>query len=464
MKHSIRSTLLVVGLLVALMIVQGCQIGVPIDDVVVLPLAGYLSPSSGHPDFDTTVIMKETGGTFLYEVTGHDAVTSNENTFDTTVDAWPWSCKITWQLGDDIKTLTLTPTLVNSPPVIRKPRINGAFGLWKAWPYEQTTVLLNYSNDAQGHETGISDPDGDSWTITAFKIVCDSNDGEADTLFYPSRYGVLQYHVDSQEGCRAEDVYPAAVWYPTYIAELGENGLPESITPLPWYELLASFVTQTLRWQYATMTVTAEDALGASSTKEFSIPIDAVIGTVINEPNLPPVAVIAYEQSGSYVAFDGRGSSDTDGSIKHYRWTFGDGEKTSNKKPSHTYATPGTYTTTLTVTDNEEATNSVIETIIVEPPFVANVLPVAKFASPVVSEIDTGRWRVYVDASNSTDGDGDIVTYTWSFEGSKSDMGSGVSSSAKYITAGRYKITLTVTDDRGGLGTCTKKVTVPAAS
>jgi len=272
MRHVIRLALLMVSALIVLLIVQGCQIGEPIEPVIG-SLVGSLSPSRGHPTFDTTVIIQKSGGTFMYEVTGHDPVESSENTFDTTVDTWPWTCKVTWRHGDEVKTLMLTPTLVNSPPVIRKPRIGGAFGLWKAWPFEETTVFLNYQNDNFGHETGISDPDGDSWTLTGLEIKCDLND-YADTLFYPSRYGVEQYHIDQGEGCDAKDVYPAVVWYPMYIAtESSNNGFPKSLTDLAGYEIVEKSVGKTTRWQNATITVTAEDQYGAVSTGRFVLPL-----------------------------------------------------------------------------------------------------------------------------------------------------------------------------------------------
>ncbi|MBD8524590.1 PKD domain-containing protein [Pseudomarimonas arenosa] len=61
---------------------------------------------------------------------------------------------------------------------------------------------------------------------------------------------------------------------------------------------------------------------------------------------------------GSSIAFNSSGSGDPDGSIVAYRWDFGDGSTSSSANPSHTYGTAGHYTVTLTVTDNEGATDS----------------------------------------------------------------------------------------------------------
>jgi len=72
--------------------------------------------------------------------------------------------------------------------------------------------------------------------------------------------------------------------------------------------------------------------------------------------SLPPVAAInATPLSGTApltVVFDGSASYDPDGCIAAYAWSFGDGQTGAGASGSHMYTQPGTYTTTLTVTDN----------------------------------------------------------------------------------------------------------------
>ncbi|MBN1422700.1 MAG: PKD domain-containing protein [Planctomycetes bacterium] len=58
------------------------------------------------------------------------------------------------------------------------------------------------------------------------------------------------------------------------------------------------------------------------------------------------------------VAFDGSASDDPDGTIASWAWDFGDGESGSGERTSHTYASPASYTVTLTVTDDGGATDS----------------------------------------------------------------------------------------------------------
>jgi hypothetical protein len=83
-------------------------------------------------------------------------------------------------------------------------------------------------------------------------------------------------------------------------------------------------------------------------------------------PDQPPAASFSYPISrpGVPVAFNALASTDPDGSIASYDWAFGDGAKALNggPKPSHAYPKPGTYKATLTLTDNEGCSTSLVFT------------------------------------------------------------------------------------------------------
>lgn len=87
--------------------------------------------------------------------------------------------------------------------------------------------------------------------------------------------------------------------------------------------------------------------------------------------DLPPTAAFINSPSpsvaGQPLSFDGSGSSDTDGSITAYRWSFGDGAIATGSNLTHVYAKAGTYTVTLTVTDDYGLTNSAATAVTVRP-------------------------------------------------------------------------------------------------
>ena len=74
--------------------------------------------------------------------------------------------------------------------------------------------------------------------------------------------------------------------------------------------------------------------------------------------NLAPLASTAGSlplagRSPLTVSFDGTRSIDVDGSIASYAWSFSDGGSATGANATHTFASPGIYTATLTVTDDK---------------------------------------------------------------------------------------------------------------
>ncbi|HYT09961.1 MAG TPA: LamG-like jellyroll fold domain-containing protein [Mycobacteriales bacterium] len=93
--------------------------------------------------------------------------------------------------------------------------------------------------------------------------------------------------------------------------------------------------------------------------------------------NQPPAASFTSSCAALGCSFDGSASSDPDGTVDGYRWSFGDGSTGSGVQPSHTFPAAGDYTVTLTVTDDAGATASLSQVVSPRPP--AN--PPATFAS-----------------------------------------------------------------------------------
>lgn len=100
-----------------------------------------------------------------------------------------------------------------------------------------------------------------------------------------------------------------------------------------------------------TVTLTVTDDDGATATDQATVTVTAGGGG----GNTPPVAQANgpyTATAGSPVTLSAAGSSDAGGSIASYSWTLGNGQSATGASPSVTYATAGTYTITLTVTDN----------------------------------------------------------------------------------------------------------------
>lgn len=81
-------------------------------------------------------------------------------------------------------------------------------------------------------------------------------------------------------------------------------------------------------------------------------------GTGESSNQSPSVALSLDARDGLTAAFSGAGSADADGEIASYEWSFGDGDTATGETVLHTYGADGTYTATLTVTDEEGATSS----------------------------------------------------------------------------------------------------------
>jgi PKD repeat protein len=169
--------------------------------------------------------------------------------------------------------------------------------------------------------------------------------------------------------------------------------------------------------------------------------------------NAVPTARFSSSCTNLNCSFDGSGSSDSDGNVVGYAWDFGDSQTGTGVSPAHTYTNPGTYTVTLTVTDNKGAQNSIQHTVTGSR---ADVAPTARFTSSCVG------LSCSFDGSGSSDSDGNVVGYAWDFGDSHS--GTGVSPTHAYGNAGTYTVSLTVTDDGGLTDTVTHTVLVSSGA
>jgi PKD repeat protein len=201
--------------------------------------------------------------------------------------------------------------------------------------------------------------------------------------------------------------------------------------------------------------------VSGTNPRTVNVPGGGAVSTTFSvnctAPNQPPVANFTFSCNGLTCNFTST-SSDPDGSITAYSWTFGDGGTSTAQNPSHSYAAGGTYTVKLTVTDNRGATASASNSATVTQPnraptvnagadeTVLVALPYVAYAS--FSDPDNGPWS---------------YTFNWgdgaSTSGTKSSQGQ-FSEGHKYLLPGSYTIRVTVTDSRGASGSDTKVLTV----
>ncbi|MGV8909826.1 MAG: PKD domain-containing protein, partial [Propionicimonas sp.] len=163
--------------------------------------------------------------------------------------------------------------------------------------------------------------------------------------------------------------------------------------------------------------------------------------------NQAPVAGFTAAVNKQDVTFDSSGSTDADGTVVSYLWDFGGDGTSTLANPSHHFPAVATYNVTLTVTDDNGATGTVIKPVTT----VANASPTAVFNSTV------NKLVVSFDAAGSSDSDGTVASYGWDFGDGQS--GTGVSPNHTYGAGGPYDVMLTVTDNQGATGTVTHTVT-----
>jgi len=174
--------------------------------------------------------------------------------------------------------------------------------------------------------------------------------------------------------------------------------------------------------------------------------------------NIGPTASFTANSTGPStplkVSFDASSSSDPDGSIDSYKWSFGDDSRGKGKTVDHTFESEKDYTVKLTVTDNSGSKDSLKTTISVP------IKPItAKFnASPTKGDFPL---EVDFDASDSTHLEGKISSYTWYFDDGTS--GSGKKITHTFDDPGNYEVELLVTGNDGAKDTHTDtiKVTSP---
>jgi ribosomal protein L14 len=217
-----------------------------------------------------------------------------------------------------------------------------------------------------------------------------------------------------------------------------------------------------------TFRLTVTDNKGATASDEVAVTVNAIAPS-----NQAPIAVagnnITLNLPTNFTNLNGNASSDPDGTIASYAWSWVNGPPTYNiSSPGSAIAglsglVPGTYTFKLTVTDNNGATDEDNITVIVTA--IANQPPVANAGNNITLTLPVNSTNL--NGGSSTDPDGTILTYAWSWASGETTYtianpglpATGLSG----LVAGTYVFRLTVTDNNGASSTDEVTVTVIAA-
>jgi PKD repeat protein len=207
-------------------------------------------------------------------------------------------------------------------------------------------------------------------------------------------------------------------------------------------------VTWTWNDDYAgQVNLTVTDSHGKSSTDTTSV-------TILNAPPEVEAGNNQTVNEGDTVSFIGDFTDPGIGDTHTIEWNFGDGTpgSTGTLEPTHVYADNGTYTVTLTVTDDDAASTSDTLNVTVE-----NLAPI----------VDAGE--------DQTANEGDIVSFAGSFTdpgtadthliewdfGDTTPISSGtLTPTHTYADNGTYTVNLTITDDDGASTLDTLIVTI----
>jgi PKD repeat protein len=201
---------------------------------------------------------------------------------------------------------------------------------------------------------------------------------------------------------------------------------------------------------------TTEPATVTATYKEISKTIEIDVGD-----NEPPTASFEYSPQnplmGETIYFVST-STDSDGTIETYQWSFGDGKESDEQDPSHRYpvtAEEKEYQVVLIVTDDGGKTASAAQTVSFG--IVEKIPPVADFT---FSPQNPGIGDTVQFTNLSTDEDGTIDSYQWYFGDGGSSTMKNPQHRYNIAEPGVFTVQLTVTDNHGQTGSVAKEITV----
>lgn len=215
--------------------------------------------------------------------------------------------------------------------------------------------------------------------------------------------------------------------------------------------------------------LTVTDNKGATATDDVNV----IVNNTNTPSNKPPVANAGADavvtMPANSITLNGSASKDPDGTITKYAWSKVSGPS------AFLIASPGSaitvvknliigaYVFRLTVTDNSGATANDDVTIVVnDANSPGNQAPIANAGTDITVQLPSAG--ITLDGSQSYDSDGSIISYKWVKISGPTTFTLLTPTAATTVlnnmVAGTYVFRLSVTDDKGAIGSDTVTVTV----
>ncbi|THG30796.1 PKD domain-containing protein [Naasia lichenicola] len=382
-----------------------------------------------------------------------------------------------WRLDQTAGSTTVADLAGNSPAVASAGVTAGTTGAI-AGDADTASTFSGTSTGLASTQTAVAGPNTftiEAWfkstSTTGGKIVGFGNSktgtsGSYDRHIYLTADGKVNFGVypGAQKVVTSPTSYNNGQWHQV-VATLSSTGMTLSVDGVQVGSRIDATSAEAYNgyWRIGGDTAWAGAAFLAGSIDDVSIYPTALAAATIAQHyqvaknaaalNIAPTSSFTSTTTGMSITVDGSGSTDTDGTIASYAWAFGDGTSSTGATASHTYAAPGNYSVTLTVTDSKGATGASSKIVSVVAP---NLAPVAAFTTSATN------LSLVANGTASTDVDGSVASYAWSF----GDGGVGTNASANhtYAAAGTYTVTLTVTDDKGATNSASKSISVTSAA
>lgn len=214
----------------------------------------------------------------------------------------------------------------------------------------------------------------------------------------------------------------------TWLWAFGDGGTSTEQNPCHTYSVCGGYT--------ATLTVT--DSCGQQDSDTASVNVACPLGCSANGPYSGTIC-----EPVSFV-----GSATAGVPPYQWHWAFGDGGTSTQQSPTHQYASDGSYTATLTVTDS--TADTCVDTASVT------------ISTPPVTANAGGSYQGTICAPVSFIGSasGGCTPYSWSWAFGDGGTSTQQNPTHQYASDGSYTATLTVTDSKGQTDTDTASVTI----